>query len=328
MSENRLVSVSTLSHNDLPPLHPAYHFNGSNYPHWAQLVRTTLKGCSILNHIEQKSPFKDDPGFKVWDIEDAIIITWLLNSMTQEIGRNCIFFSTAKEIWEHLQQIYFVKQNIPACYELENRIMNTKQGVHSVIDYYLNLNGLWNELDQYNKNFKMECHEDNATLKQFIERSRVFKFLSGLNSEFYHIRVQILEKDKLPNLLEAFNIVRAEESRVMGAAKSSSEDRWCSHCGKSNHNFEMCFKLHGKEKVLGRVGGFKGLSKKGTNQTVKDSKIVKDGMVLPQGEREFSKPLSKEELERLQALMDSLNRPSSTYSGKNSSFLSFYGSGT
>jgi hypothetical protein len=70
----------------------------------------------------------------------------------------------------------------------------------------------------------MECHEDNATLRQFIERSRVFKFLSGLNSEFNHIRVRILEKDKLPTLLEAFNIVRAEESRVLGAAKSSSED--------------------------------------------------------------------------------------------------------
>ncbi|MCI18303.1 hypothetical protein A2U01_0039457, partial [Trifolium medium] len=110
------------------------------------------------------------------------------------------------------------------------------------------------------------------------------------------------------------------ESRVLGSAKTSSEDRWCGHCGKSNHNIEMCFKLHGKEKVLGRVGGFKGLSKKGTNQTVKDSEIVKDGMVLPQGEGEFSKPLSKEELERLQALMDSLNKPSSSYSGKNSSF--------
>lgn len=37
---------------------------------------------------------------------------------------------------------------------------------------------------------------------QFIEKSRVFKFLSGLNSEFDHIRVQILEKDKLPSLTE------------------------------------------------------------------------------------------------------------------------------
>lgn len=55
---------------------------------------------------------------------------------------------------------------------------------------------------------------------------------------------------------------------------------------------------------------------------VKDSEVVKDGMVLPQGEREFSKPLSTEELERLQALMDSLNKPSSSYSSKKSSIRS------
>ena len=131
--------------------------------------------------------------------------------------------------------------------------------------------------------------------------------------------------------MEVFKIVRGEESlaRVLGSAKSSCEeirvlstakpsreDSWCGHCRKSNHNIDSCFKVHGKEKVLGRHnGGFKGVSsKRRTDGIVKDSEVVKDGMVLPQGEGEFSKPLSKEELERLQAVF----YPNS---GKNSGFL-------
>jgi len=333
MSDNKPVFVQTLNHTDLLELDPSKHFNGTNYLQWAQFVRIILKGCDKLNHIEENPPNKDDPYFKVWDIEDSIIITWFWNSMTPESGHNCFYFSTAKEIWEYLRQTYFIEQNILTSYELENRILKTKQRALSVTAYYMSLKGLWAELDQYYdyQNFKMGCNEESATLTQFVERSRIFKFLSGLNFEFDQIRVEILSKDKLPSLLEVFKIVRGEESlaRVLGSAKSSCEeirvlstakpsreDSWCGHCRKSNHNIDSCFKVHGKEKVLGRHnGGFKGVSsKRRTDGMVKDSEVVKDGMVLPQGEGEFSKPLSKEELERLQAVF----YPNS---GKNSGFL-------
>ena len=39
------------------------------------------------------------------------------------------------------------------------------------------------------------------------------KFLSGLNSEFDPIRIQILGKEKLLSLSEVFHIVRGEETR-------------------------------------------------------------------------------------------------------------------
>lgn len=122
----------------------------------------------------------------------------------------------------------FAEQNILTSYELENRILNTKQGALSVTAYYISLKGLCAELDQYYdyQNFKIGCNEDSATLSKFVERSRIFKFLSGLNFEFDRFRVEILSKDKLPSLLEVFKIVRGEESlaRVLGSAKSSSEE--------------------------------------------------------------------------------------------------------
>jgi len=90
----------------------------------------------------------------------------------------------------------------------------------------------------------------------------------------------------------------------------------------------MCFKLHGKEKVLERTGGFKGTIQRHANQASSDSECTT--LPFPQIAEEVPS-LSKEELERLRVLMNSLSKTSScslTMSGKSSSFLSFNSSGT
>ena len=352
MAKENTVSVQALGPNDLPVLQGSYRLDGHNYLQWSQLVHRTLKGRKKLSHIEGKAPRKDDPQYEVWDDEDSLIMTWLWHSMLPEISRNCMFFSTAKEIWENLQQTYSKRKDISACYELENQIFNTKQGSLSVTEYYGILNGLWIELDQY-QDLTMKCNEDTAILTKFIEKARIFKFLSGLNPEFDPIRVQILGKEKLPSLSEVFYSVRGEESRraVMledkpteGSAlvsgkgsfgkpsmKSNREERWCTYCKKSGHTKETCFKLHGKDKVLGRTGGFKGISQRRANQTTSDSEIANEDPSVSQTKEEIP-ALSKSELERLRTLMDSFSKPSGTCSltmtGKNVSFLTFNSSGT
>nr|KYP43794.1 hypothetical protein KK1_034774 [Cajanus cajan] len=294
-------------------------------------------------------------------------MTWLWHSMTSEISRNCMFFSNAKEIWENLRKTYSMKKDTAACYDIESKIFNTKQGSLSVTDYYGTLNGLWIELDQY-QNLKMKCIADSDTLTKFLERVRVFKFLHGLNSEFDPIPVQILGKNKLPSLSEVFHIVRGEETRrsVMleegssidgsalatskgpldgsalasgkGPVKGSSfgrppikagrDDRWCSYCRKSGHTKETCYRLHGKEKVLERTGGFKGLTQRRANQVTSNHESAPS---ITPAENEVL-ALSKAELERLRALMDSLSKTSNscslTMTGKSSSFLSFNASNT
>ena len=92
MSDGRTTSF--LNPNDLLVLQGSYRLDGRNYLQWAQLVRTTLKGRKKLNHLEGDPP---DPTQEAWDDEDSLIMTWLWHSMTPEISRNCMFFSTAKE---------------------------------------------------------------------------------------------------------------------------------------------------------------------------------------------------------------------------------------
>lgn len=62
------------------------------------------------------------------------------------------------------------------------------------------LKGLCIEIDKY-QNLKLENNRDVITFAQFVERSHVFKFLSGSNLEYDLVRAQILGTNFLLFLL-------------------------------------------------------------------------------------------------------------------------------
>ena len=54
-------------------------------------------------------------------------------------------------------------------------------------------------------------------------------------------------------------------------SKSNKDDLWCSYCKKPRQTKENCFKLHGKEQVLSRLGTFKGIPNGQANLTNQDN---------------------------------------------------------
>jgi len=123
-----MAAFPVVSPNALPTLPSSYRLNVPNYLQWARLVEVTLKGFSLLSHIKGNAPPKTDRHFQTWDVEDSLIITWLLLSMTPKIGFNCMFFSTAREIWENLAETYSVKKGHIERFEIESKLFKTKQG--------------------------------------------------------------------------------------------------------------------------------------------------------------------------------------------------------
>ncbi|XP_052175351.1 uncharacterized protein LOC127790104 [Diospyros lotus] len=137
----------------------------------------------------------------------------------------------------------------------------------------------------------MKCSEDVATITAIFERDRVVEFLVDLNADFDQVRVQVLGKDKIPSLNEVFTIVRSEEYRriamlnetslegsamainkkdaswfrsqqgenVFNPKAQNKDGLWCSFCKKPRHTRETCFRLHGKEAMLNKVGGMENL---------------------------------------------------------------------
>ncbi|RDY05674.1 Copia protein, partial [Mucuna pruriens] len=189
-----------------------------------------------------------------------------------------------------------MKKDSAACYDIESKIFNSRQGTLSITEYYKTLNELWIELDQY-QGLNI-CKVDSIAYTGFIKRGRIFKFLHDLNSESDPIQVQILGKKKLPSLSEVFFIIRSEETRqsvmldkgnsntgsamVTGKGPTkrstfegkpftkSSYGEYCTYCKQSGHTKDTCYKCYGNEKVLKRMGGNKCSTQMWVNQTTSD----------------------------------------------------------
>lgn len=45
-----------------------------------------------------KAPEKIDSSYSVWDVENSMIMVWLVNFMDEEISENYMCYSTSKEL--------------------------------------------------------------------------------------------------------------------------------------------------------------------------------------------------------------------------------------
>ena len=110
----------------------------------------------------------------------------------------------------------------------------------------------------------------NKRLTDLQVKESVMKFLMGLNDSFSQVRTQVLLMDPIPSLSKVYSLLIQEETQrtapnasiikvdsTVLAAKLSNDhhstnssgkgkDRpVCTHCGKTGHTVDKCYKLHG-----------------------------------------------------------------------------------
>ncbi|RVX11422.1 Retrovirus-related Pol polyprotein from transposon TNT 1-94 [Vitis vinifera] len=204
-------------------------------------------------------PETTEPGFRKWKIENSMIMSWLINSMNNDIGENFLLFGTAKDIWDAAKETYSSSENTSELFQVESALHDFRQGEQSVTQYYNTLTRYWQQLDLF-ETHSWKCSDDAATYRQIVEQKRLFKFFLGLNRELDDVRGRIMGIKPLPSLREAFSEVRREVSRkkvMMGSKEqpaptldasalaarsfnSSGGDRqkrdrpWCDYYGRAH----------------------------------------------------------------------------------------------
>ena len=273
-SESHSVQITTIK------------LNGDNFLRWSQSVRMYIRGRGKMGYLtgDKKAPKADDPLYAIWDAENSMIMSWLVNSMEEEIGANYMCYPTAYELWENVNQMYSDLGNQSQIFELTLKLGELRQGEDTVTKYFNSLKRLWQDLDLFDA-YEWKNVEDGQHHKKTVEDSRIFKFLAGLNVEFDEVRGRLIGRKPLPSLGEVFSEVRREESRrkVMlgkkgpavivessalastglnmrrGAANQRKPEEkpsvWCDYCNKPRHTRETCWKIHGKPaNFKGRTG--------------------------------------------------------------------------
>ena len=69
-----------------------------------------------------------------------MVMSWLINSMTNEIGLDFLYYATAKEIWDAVKETYSDNENTSQLIEIKGLIHDLRQGDLTVTQYFNTLN--------------------------------------------------------------------------------------------------------------------------------------------------------------------------------------------
>ncbi|RVW93485.1 Retrovirus-related Pol polyprotein from transposon RE1 [Vitis vinifera] len=209
--------IPNLGGNDSSPILITGHkLNGHNYLQWSQSVLLFICGKGKDEYLTREAvmPETTEPGFRKWKIENSMIMSWLINSMNNDIGENFLLFGTAKDIWDAAKELTQVLKILQNCFRLNQ--------------------------------FYMTAAKESSQLLSITTHS---KANCGTKET-----VQVLPRTKqgIWMMLEAESWA-LNPCQVSGRLfQSSGGDRqkrdrpWCDYCKKPGHYKETCWKLHGK----------------------------------------------------------------------------------
>ncbi|GJS68950.1 putative reverse transcriptase domain-containing protein [Tanacetum coccineum] len=161
-----------------------------NYKVWAAAMKLAINTRNKIDFLDGtcfKSTYANSaPLSNQWDRCNSIMLSWLLNSVSEELFLGQIFSDNASEVWAELKETYD-KLDGSTIFNLLQKIHNFKQGELTVSEYYHKLNSLWREFDILTKLSKSS----------------------------------LLAREILPDVKDALAIISREESH-RGIASSSS----------------------------------------------------------------------------------------------------------
>ena len=132
-----VVSNNTLSLDSNSLQITQHRLNGRNFREWFQSVTLVIKSKGKFGYLTGAimQPPADLVHYQRWEIENSILMAWIINSMEPKIGRPYLFYKTSKDVWEAIQEIYSDLENTAQCFEIRATIRITKQGSLSVTEY-------------------------------------------------------------------------------------------------------------------------------------------------------------------------------------------------
>jgi hypothetical protein len=139
-----------------------------------------------------------------------------------------VFHENCFDVWQDLQERFSKIDRIRIA-TIRSSINNLKQGSKSVLDYFIEMKALWEELHSHRPIPSCTCvHQCRCAAmrdaRNFFLEDQVIQFLTGLNSEFSVVKTQILLMDPLPSLNKVYSLVVQEESNHKSLLPTENDD--------------------------------------------------------------------------------------------------------
>ncbi|KAJ0480794.1 putative RNA-directed DNA polymerase [Helianthus annuus] len=263
-----------------------------NYTVWANAMILALRVKNKIGFIDGtfEKPV-DNPVLETqWERCNSVVLTWILNSVSEELYLGHVYSKSASEVWKELRDTYD-KIDGSVVFDLYQKINSFKQNNLTVAEYYHKLNIMWKQLDQILQIPICTCNA-STQFNSFNHLIKLMQFLMGLDNTYQTVRTNLLIREPLPSLQDAFSIVSREEShrssnlsssndRSVGLfakstsvvdnkkkfVKNSNQSLKCTNCNKTGHTVDKCFELIGYPSWMKPPRGNQG-KKNGSNNNV------------------------------------------------------------
>ena len=84
-------------------------------------------------------PKTNDPLYKTGKTENNLVMSWFINSMTNDVGENFILYETTQEIWDAEREMFSDKEDTTEAFEIEGILHDLRQKDLSVTQYLTRL---------------------------------------------------------------------------------------------------------------------------------------------------------------------------------------------
>ncbi|KAF7833279.1 uncharacterized protein G2W53_015612 [Senna tora] len=261
---------------------------------------------------------------------------YLHPSNTSDLYETYMYTPTDRQIWKSLEEKYGTS-NRPQIHLIKKQLASLHRGNDSLASYSNKLEKLWNELQCLQPKPSgcstcVDCECGSFKKADDIYNSNyVDQFLMGLGEEYENVVSNILLMDPIPsynkvyamvarverqrsvntsNAIEASALLaRANEKQRSVADKSAGmkyEDRkkekasrYCSHCGRTRHIIEACFKKHGYPEWFKEYKNQKGKRNSDSVNAVVDDAIAGSKQSSTDEDRKKMAEIVQEELKKL-----------------------------
>ncbi|XP_071688874.1 uncharacterized protein [Rutidosis leptorrhynchoides] len=191
-----------------------------NYDSWKRSMMIALNAKNKLKIItnEYPEPAADSNLRPLWERNNDMVISWILNTVTDEIINSLNFINSASKLWHELQE-HYSQIDGHRIYQLANDISQLKQNNCTIEVYYHKLKGLYDETDALEAPYMCNCLctcENGRLNGAGDQRKRLIQFLMGLDESYSSIRGQILLMQPLPTIAKTYGMIKQEEKQREG----------------------------------------------------------------------------------------------------------------
>ncbi|GJX45393.1 cysteine-rich receptor-like protein kinase 8 [Tanacetum coccineum] len=188
-----------------------------NYSTWKRSMMIALNAINKYKIVtgEYREPSTQSNTRALWERTNDIIISWILNTISDQISNSLTFVNIACALWFELNK-HYSQLDGHRFYQISNDIVQLKQQNYDVEVYYQKLKGYWDKHDALEAPYMCICPcncENGRTNGDRDQRKRLIQFLIGLGECYSNLRGQILLMQPLPTVAKAYGMIRQEEKR-------------------------------------------------------------------------------------------------------------------